>query len=91
MRPSYGIAVVRDSALLTTSDVVHMISAESGEHVSADIVRRWCKRGLLNAERTVGGVFVYRASDVRRLLDRRREFKELRDRGAGELEPPDAA
>ncbi len=81
--------MVRDAALLTTTDVVHMISAEAGEHVSPDVVRRWRQRGLLKAERTVGGVFVFRAGDVRKLLDRRRERKELSARG--ELEPPDAA
>jgi DNA-binding transcriptional MerR regulator len=84
--------MLRDTALLTTSDVVHMIARETDEHVSADVVRRWRRRGLLTGERTVGGVFVYRASDVRKLLDRRRERNELLVRGVGgELEPPDAA
>ena len=69
-----------DSALLLTTDVVHMVSAETGEHVSKDVVQRWRKRGLLHGERTVGGVFVFRARDVRKLLDRRRELEELRGR-----------
>jgi DNA-binding transcriptional MerR regulator len=72
--------MVRDDALLTKSDVVHMVSEEAGERVSADVVRRWRTRGLLRAERTVGGMFLYRAVDVRKLLDRRRELKELRER-----------
>lgn len=84
--------MVPNTALLSSSDVVHLIFEETGEHVSAEGVRRWQRLGLLTAERTVGGRFVFRAGDVRKFLDRRRERRELRGRrGAGELEPPGAA
>jgi len=85
--------MVDDGAQLTTSDVVHLVFKEAGQLVSKDAVIRWRRAGLLPAaERTVGGVFLFRARDVRKFLDRRRKERELRASGSvgSELEPPDA-
>ncbi len=73
--------MVKDAALLSTSDVVRLVFEETSEHLSPDAVRKWRRRGdLIHAERTDGGIYLFRANDVRRLLKRRRELKELRER-----------
>lgn len=71
--------MVADNALLSTSDVARLVLEETGKPISPSGVRRWRLLGLLTGERTIGGQFVYRAADVRKLLDRRREQSELRN------------
>jgi predicted site-specific integrase-resolvase len=83
--------MVRDTDALLTTGVVHMVHDETGELVSSSAVHRWRRTGLLKAERTVDGVYVYRARDVRNFLDRRRERDQMRRRVPDHDAPPEAA
>jgi hypothetical protein len=90
-RTVHPMTMIRDTEPLLTGGVIRMIVEEAGAYVSESTVRSWQRRGLLKAQRTASGVYIYRASDVRKLLDRRRALEEVRGRGGRGEQPPDAA
>ncbi len=53
------------SELLATSEAARLLG------VAADTVRLWERRGLLPAERTAGGIRLFRLEDVERLATER--------------------